>query len=204
MLTPINFLALLLLFSFECALSHRADAQDYNIPQQAKDSCKMIANMNYDEFHDPVLAQAEYDNCLWPYIKMQMDRGVGEVQEMMRPNYETGGFQGQSPQHSLQGAPQQLQQNSPALIPFDVNNPLEGLPILGPDDPRLTRDPHNSGGSGYGSHGNDNDDRSKVRDCYSNCDEAERNCNKVNRFFSKPEGSSECAAERRSCDARCR
>lgn len=55
-----------------------------------------------------------------------------------------------------------------------------------------------------GNQNYDNNDRGRTNDCYSNCDERERNCNKVNRFTGKYGGSDECAAERRACDARCR
>lgn len=62
--------------------------------------------------------------------------------------------------------------------------------------------PSSSSHSGNNSQGSN--DQSRTRDCYSNCDEAERNCNKISRFFSTPGGYSECSAERRSCDVRCR
>jgi hypothetical protein len=45
---------------------------------------------------------------------------------------------------------------------------------------------------------------SEVSKCYARCDEAERSCNKIARFYSTPGGSQECSADRRSCDARCR
>lgn len=59
-------------------------------------------------------------------------------------------------------------------------------------------------GASRGSHNSQSESNSSVGDCYANCDEKERNCNKINRFFNTPGGSQECAAERRSCDARCR
>lgn len=98
----------------------------------------------------------------------------------------------------LQGSLQQ-QQRAPTPIPYDLNNPLEGLPDLGPADPRSINNYPNRGSSGS----NPSSSEYECRKCQRNVQDCWDRQKRMNSPISGGSMARTCSSWESTCDRIC-